>query len=85
MCVCVCVRVCVYADLHPNIKEEIIKLAENPDSGDVDSLVVPIDKVRPKSQKRPRNRSIQKQKRPINFSILEQQTLTHLLFLPTSG
>ena len=46
MCVCVCVRVCVYADLHPNIKEEIIKLAENPDAADVDALVVPIDKVR---------------------------------------
>jgi hypothetical protein len=77
--------VCIFTDLHPHIKEEIIKLAENPDSGDVDSLVVPIDKVQPKSQKRPRNRPIKKQKRPMNFSIPERQSLTHLLFLSTSG
>lgn len=30
--------------MHPNVKEELIGLAENPDGADVDSLTVSIDK-----------------------------------------
>ena len=30
--------------MHPNVKEELIGLAENPDGADVDSLAVSIDK-----------------------------------------